>query len=814
MGLALPRSCAFAAVVAYLAIASSSAFAASDPINLVQQPVSDRAVELTWSWPSAPDYPAELDVYRDGNLITSVPSTATSFLDTGLVPETQHDYQLKADTNPLTPAIPTYVETRTDLPNAPSNVGATFSSSNVATVTWQRGDADSDVTYQVVATPVSGPAITQTARYAVGDASAGSVTMAGFASDTLYTFTVNAIEDAGSGDPGGTVPGDGSVTRRSNDVLAPQWPNGGAVTGTRSSLGTISASWPTGSDSGTGLASYAVCVDVISCSTVPVGGDATQTALLGAGAIRNDGLSHSVSVVAVDGAGNQSVPLTTSVLMPVLAAPVITLTGGNGCVPLIAHASSPDLGATAHLFIDGGAPTEIPLDQEITGTPYQQLTLVANATFGSDSSPISGPTPARVFDPSGPDASPAVHTKTNVNTNSATLNWDPISKASGAPIIGYEVTIATLPGYENGSFVEQSATPTVNLTGLLPSQYYIVQVTAVDGCFRESPPVANPQPFQVSDITSPTAPGLGVPVTGGHDVRLSWTPSTDNVAVDDYKVFKNGALVTRTDKTTYDVTGLPDAFQADYTVVAMDTAGNPSQSSVIRTATTKDVTAPAFLGNVSAAAPPKSADFTIKWSAATDNVGVSVYQLLRDGAPIANVTGTSYIDKNVPLGHHIWAVQAFDAAGNGSILRETDGTSPGPPKSTIASALKVVKSKGAKFVTVGGASGTRIVLSFNLTQAYARGSLHLQVVKSTVQKVNRKRARTFKTKVRISLPAGVGRTTAGKRLGERVARKGTVIIPLGRLPVGPLRLVVTTSGGSVTISGTGAGPKAPTIAPS
>ena len=328
MGSALPRSCVLAAAVAFLAIVSSSAFAASDPVNLVQNPVSDRAVELTWDWPSAPDFPAELDVYRDGTLVTSVSSSsATSFLDTGLAPQSQHFYQLRSDGNALTPAIPSFVTTRADLPGAPSNVGAVFSSSNVATVTWQRGESDSDVTYRVVATPVSGSAITQTVRYGVGDVTPGSLTMAGFSSYTLYTFTVDAIEDSGSGDPGGTVQGDASVTKRSNDVLAPQWPNGAGVSGSRLSLGTITATWPTGSDSGTGLASYAVCVDVISCSTVSVGGDATQTASVGGAAIRNDGLSHSLSVVAVDGAGNQSVPLTTSVLMPVLATPVISLTG-------------------------------------------------------------------------------------------------------------------------------------------------------------------------------------------------------------------------------------------------------------------------------------------------------------------------------------------------------------------------------------------------------------------------------------------------------------------------------------------------------
>jgi Fibronectin type III domain len=812
MGLALPRSCVLVAAVAFLAIVSPSAFAASDPVNLVQTPVSDRAVELTWNWPAVPAYPAELDVYRDGDLVTSVSSNATSFLDTGLAPQSQHYYQLKADSNALTPAVPSYVTTRADHPTAPTNVGAIFSSSNVATVTWQRGDSDSDVTYQVVATPVSGSAIPLTARFGIGDNSPGSLTMVGFSSYTLYTFTVDAVEDSGSGDPGGTVAGDGSVTKRSNDVLTPQWPNGGAVSGSRLSLGTITATWPTGSDSGTGLASYAVCVDIVSCSTVPVGGGATQTASIGSAAIRNDGLSHSLSVVAVDGAGNQSVPLTTSVLMPVLAAPVISLTGGNGCLPLVAHATSPDLGATAHLFIDGGPPTETPLDQEITGTPYQQLTLVANATFGPDTSAISGPTVARVYDPNAPDTSPAVHPKVDVNTNSAILSWDPITKPSGAPIIGYEVTIATLPGYENGSFVEQSANPTVTLTGL-QSQSYLVQVTAVDGCFRQSPPVANPPRFLLSDIESPTAPGLAVPVTGGHDVRLSWTPSTDNVAVDDYKVFQNGILLTRTDKTTYDVTGLPDAWSANYTVVAMDTAGNASPSSVTRTATTKDVTPPVFLGNVSYSVA-LGANVTLKWSAATDVVGVSVYQITRDGTPVANVTGTSWLDKNVPAGNHHWDIQAFDAAGNGSILHGTDAYSSGPPKTTVASALRVVNSKGAKAVTVGGASGTRIVLSFDLAQVYARGSLRLQVVKSTLKKLDGQSKTTIKTKVRISLPAGTGRTTAGKRLGERLAKKGTVTIPLGRLPAGPLKLVVTATGGTVTISGTGAGPKAPTIAPS
>jgi hypothetical protein len=43
-------------------------------------------------------------------------------------------------------------------------------------------------------------------------------------------------------------------------------------------------------------------------------------------------------------------------------------------------------------------------------------------------------------------------------------------------------------------------------------------------------------------------------------------------------------------------------------------------------------------------------------------------------------------------------------------------------------------------------------------------------------------------------------------------RRGTIQIPLGPQKVGVLRLVVTASGGSLTLAGTGA-KKAPTIQP-
>ncbi|MDX6402491.1 MAG: hypothetical protein QOF27_3097 [Gaiellaceae bacterium] len=802
MGLPFTRSCALALVVVACGLAAAPALASDEPSAPTATAASDTTVELSWTWPASPVYPDELDVIRNGVVITNVSLPATRFLDTGLTPGTTYHYQLQtytgSDPGPLIPATPVDVTTRDDFANPPTNVHASFGPGNVATVTWTRGASDADVLYQVKAQPSSGgsPNV-RTVRYAVGDSSPGSLTMDGFASYTSYTFTVSAIEDGGP-----TIQGDASASATSLDTLAPQF-NGGIVTAVRGPLGTITATWSSASDAGTGVAGYAVCVDVGSCTALPVAPGSVQTADIGNGTIRNDGLFHSVAVFAVDGAGNQSAPISTSLQMPIPATPVINLSGpGNGCAPLIvASVVSSDSGSPGpqfHLLVDG-VPT--PIGELIGGAPYQQVTLVANATFGADTSAASDPIPARVYDPDGPDVAPQVHGKADPSTNTETLTWDPVMTV-GAPIIGYKVTSSTIPGFENGIFVAQSAAPQQKITGLEQSQQYNVQVTAVDGCLRESVPV--PRPFRLDDNLSPTPPVLNAPVPGGHDVSLSWAPSSDNVAVDDYKIYQDGALIARTNVTSYFVNNLPDAFTAQFTVVATDTAGNQSAPSAPRSATTKDLTAPTWPLTGLFTAAPQGGNVTLRWPAANDKVGVSVYQLMRDGVPIQNLAATTFVDKGVPLGGHHYEVRAFDAAGNGSTAKSVDATSDGPPRSIVASALRVVKTTGKKMVSVGGKQGTRIVLSFKLTQTFAPGVLRLNVIKS-------KATGKAVTKVRISLPARTGSTAPGKRIGERIARKGTISIPLGKLTSGTLRLVVTATAGTVTLSGTGAGSKAPTI---
>src|SRR5262249_49695827 len=64
-------------------------------------------------------------------------------------------------------------------------------------------------------------------------------------------------------------------------------------------------------------------------------------------------------------------------------------------------------------------------------------------------------------------------------------------------------------------------------------------------------------------------------------------------------------------------------------------------------------------------------DIIVTWTASTDNVGVTGYNIYRNGSarPLAAVNGTalSYTDANLPAGTYRYTVEAFDSAGNRSV---------------------------------------------------------------------------------------------------------------------------------------------------
>ena len=82
------------------------------------------------------------------------------------------------------------------------------------------------------------------------------------------------------------------------------------------------------------------------------------------------------------------------------------------------------------------------------------------------------------------------------------------------------------------------------------------------------------------DTEKPSIPtGLTVTSATSSAISISWTPSSDNVAVAGYQVYRDGTLLQTTFATSFTDTGLTQATAYSYTVAAFDYANNVSDQS-------------------------------------------------------------------------------------------------------------------------------------------------------------------------------------------------------------------------------------------
>ncbi|SDW47886.1 S-layer homology domain-containing protein [Paenibacillus sp. CF384] len=92
----------------------------------------------------------------------------------------------------------------------------------------------------------------------------------------------------------------------------------------------------------------------------------------------------------------------------------------------------------------------------------------------------------------------------------------------------------------------------------------------------------------IMDTEKPTAPVIHLSGKTTTSVMLSWTASTDNVAVTGYDVYLGNTKVGSTADTQYTVTQLHANTSYNFTVTAKDAAGNVSNPSQILTVSTKE----------------------------------------------------------------------------------------------------------------------------------------------------------------------------------------------------------------------------------
>ncbi|CAM2884401.1 glycosyl hydrolase family 18 protein [Paenibacillus sediminis] len=172
-----------------------------------------------------------------------------------------------------------------------------------------------------------------------------------------------------------------------------------------------------------------------------------------------------------------------------------------------------------------------------------------------------------------------------------------------------------------------------------------------------------------ADTAPPSAPANLVS-TGktSNSVSLSWNASTDNVGVTSYLVYNGSTLAATVSGTSGTVSGLSASTTYTFTVKASDAAGNVSGSSNAVTVTTnapqQDTTAPSAPTNLSVTSKT-STSVTLSWTASTDNVGVTGYDIYNGSVLAASVTGTSATISGLTAStSYTFTVKAKDAAGN------------------------------------------------------------------------------------------------------------------------------------------------------
>lgn len=189
--------------------------------------------------------------------------------------------------------------------------------------------------------------------------------------------------------------------------------------------------------------------------------------------------------------------------------------------------------------------------------------------------------------------------------------------------------------------------------------------------------------FRDTGSSAPTVPGQVRAIGSESDeIIIVWDASTDDIAVLEYEVFRDDALIATTPYPVYIDSGLLEIKPYSYKIVAVDGANNKSAPSTVKFASpvinSNDVIAPPapfLLSKLDASA----SSIQIYWlhNDVSDVVSFNVFRGVDEQSlgtivePTFKVTGTLAADTTVEENEtYCYQVQAVDASGNQSDLSE------------------------------------------------------------------------------------------------------------------------------------------------
>jgi chitodextrinase len=324
--------------------------------------------------------------------------------------------------------------------------------------------------------------------------------------------------------------------------------------------------------------------------------------------------SYSYRVRATDAANNSStyssVATATTMASPDTQAPIapsaLVATGFSSTqINLAWTASADNIAVTGYL---------IERCQAASCTNFAQIAVLGNITTYSNTalavstnysyrvratdaagnlSAYSNTSSATTPDTTAPPA-PSALTAASISTTQINLSWT--ASTDNVAVTGYRIERCQGASCSNFTQVATSTTTTFNDTALTASTSYSYRVRAADAANNLSAysNTASATTQSVPDTQPPTAPAnLTATAASGTQINLSWTPSTDNVAVTGYEVescqgaaCSNFVQIATPTTTTFSNTGLTVSTSYSYRVRATDAANNLSAYSATASATT------------------------------------------------------------------------------------------------------------------------------------------------------------------------------------------------------------------------------------
>ena len=377
------------------------------------------------------------------------------------------------------------------------------------------------------------------------------------------------------------------------------------------------------------------------------------------------------AVSAFDAAGNESATAeltVTTVAEP--NAPTVTLEAAPSAVPF---------GSSTSLSWNVSDADSCEASGDWSGTKplagnEQINTVVSELTFTLECSGIGGTSSQTVVVSvvdNEPPTSPANVEGASLSHDEIQLSWDTATDNVG--VAGYNV-------FRDGSLVTSVTETSFTDIGLTAETAYEYWVTAFDSSANES---TQSVAVTVTTQSAPSQPTVTLTASAsdietGESVSLQWSSVHAETCTGsgDWSGAKSlggteDITLSETGSHTFELTCTNDvgSVAAEVSVNAADTTPPTDPSSLTA-------------GTVS------HSSVELSWTESTDAVGVEGYKVFRDGSEIGTTTTPSYVDESLTAETaYVYAVSAFDAAGNESATAELTVTTVAEPTfSTLADA--------------------------------------------------------------------------------------------------------------------------------